>query len=66
MKIKLEKDNGTIEEIKHFILIACNVDHPPFIGRIIYNVDKFYVPYLLGDYSRWEFEDPTRIENKKI
>lgn len=57
MKIKLEKDDGTIEEIKYFILIACNVDHPPFIGRRVYNIEKFCIPYLLGDHSRWEIEE---------
>lgn len=56
MKIILEKDDSTTEEIKHFILIACNVDHPPFIVRRISNIDKFYVPYILGDHSRWEFK----------
>ena len=63
MKLTLEVD-GKIEEIKHFILIACNVDHPPFMGKVISNIDDYYVPYLLGDYSRWIFEDKNRIENK--
>jgi len=66
MKLVLEKDDGTTEEIKYFILIACNVDHPPFMGKVISNIDDFYVPYILGDHSRWKFEDPTRIENKEF
>lgn len=74
MKIKLEKDDGTTEEIKYFILIACNINHPPFMGKRIYNIDKFYVPYLLSDHSRWEITEqnnnyipePIKIDLEEI
>lgn len=62
MKLVLEKDDGTTEEIKHFILIACNVNHPPFMGRVVSNIDKYYIPYILGDHSRWEFEKQKETE----
>ncbi len=56
MKFILEKDDGSKEEIKHFIVVACPIDHPPFMGTIISNIDEFYISYILSDHGRWEFE----------
>ena len=57
MKIILQKDDGSVEEIKYFILIACNCDTAPFIGKVISSIDNYYVPYILADYSKWQFEE---------
>ena len=54
MKIILKKDDGTEEEIKHFILIAMSVGYPPFRGKRIFNISKSYVPDILSDHARWQ------------
>ncbi len=56
MKLILEKDDGSTEEIKHFILISCPVGHSPFMGKVISNIDEYYIPYILSDHGRWELE----------
>lgn len=54
MKVILEKDDGSKEEINHFILIAMNTDYPPFVGRCLSNIDEFYQlpPSKTPDFNR--------------
>ena len=56
-KLVLFKGDGTKEEIKYYILIKFPINHPPFMGKCVFNIDSFYVPEILGDHSRWTREE---------
>ena len=52
-EIWIVEDNKVIEKVPNFIVIKMPVNHPPFMGKLDYNIDKFYVSQILGDHSRW-------------
>ena len=52
-EIHIVENGKIIEKVPYFIIIKMPINHAPFMGKLDYNIDSFYVSQILGAHSNW-------------